>query len=323
MEQQNTNQYEEISLREIIEILLKGKKIIFSITMIMVLLSGMISFFVLDPQYESATTMSITNVNPVTTFNTSNTNVVLSDGEKTEISEALKYANKDVERDISFMFDSLFKYPTTTVEGVIAQMKSPYILKKVIEQLKLDEEIYTVQGLQGQIEATAIEKTNMIEIKVKNNDSKVAADIANAVGKEIVKDISQQNQEYTKKMKDYLGQIIQVEEKKLDEMNKQIEVLDENDLKQNAMKKRLNAKLEVINNTYSALVQKNEQIDLIDKADLGESSVVISSPALEAKHPVEPRKALNVAIALVLGLMIGVFVAFFKAYWESTKVDAK
>ena len=44
---------EEISLREIIEILLRGKWLIAIITIACMLVSGIFSFFVMDPTYEA------------------------------------------------------------------------------------------------------------------------------------------------------------------------------------------------------------------------------------------------------------------------------
>lgn len=50
---------EEISLRELIEALLRGKNIIIAITIIALLISGIINFFVLSPTYEARTTLMV------------------------------------------------------------------------------------------------------------------------------------------------------------------------------------------------------------------------------------------------------------------------
>ncbi|NLL56893.1 MAG: hypothetical protein GX244_00070, partial [Firmicutes bacterium] len=44
---------EEISLRELIEVLLKSKWLIVSITLAALLVSGIVSFFILSPVYEA------------------------------------------------------------------------------------------------------------------------------------------------------------------------------------------------------------------------------------------------------------------------------
>ncbi|MBE3590399.1 MAG: hypothetical protein IMW98_06205 [Firmicutes bacterium] len=46
------------------------------------------------------------------------------------------------------------------------------------------------------------------------------------------------------------------------------------------------------------------------------SSLAITSPAVEPLKPVAPRKALNMAVAAVLGVMVGVFAVFFLDFWR-------
>lgn len=53
---------EEISLREIIETLLKWKGLIAGITVITLVISGVVSFFVLAPTYEARATLLINQV---------------------------------------------------------------------------------------------------------------------------------------------------------------------------------------------------------------------------------------------------------------------
>jgi len=49
---------------------------------------------------------------------------------------------------------------------------------------------------------------------------------------------------------------------------------------------------------------------------------VVNPPEME-EEKVGPRNSLNLAIGTVLGLMLGVFTAFFKHYWESTGKEKK
>ena len=53
------NDYEEIDLRDIFKTINKWKHTIIAVTLICVLLSGIFSFFVLDPVYEASTVVSI------------------------------------------------------------------------------------------------------------------------------------------------------------------------------------------------------------------------------------------------------------------------
>lgn len=49
-----------------------------------------------------------------------------------------------------------------------------------------------------------------------------------------------------------------------------------------------------------------------------ETSLHFSLSTNVPDHPIAPKKALTLAIALVLGAMLGVFVAFFKEYWQNS-----
>jgi len=65
-------------------------------------------------------------------------------------------------------------------------------------------------------------------------------------------------------------------------------------------------------------MDKYEETRITQSGKIGENAVVISSEAMVPVRPVSPKKALNMAIASLLGLMIGTFVALFRAYWIST-----
>lgn len=76
-------------------------------------------------------------------------------------------------------------------------------------------------------------------------------------------------------------------------------------------------KVDINKKTYESFVSKYEELRVAETAKVGELSINVISSAFPPTRPVGPRKALNVAISLVLGLMVGVFVAFFAEYWES------
>lgn len=59
---------EEISLRELIEVILKYKKTIIIVTLAATLVAAVFSFFIIKPAYEATTTLSVTDVTPATGF---------------------------------------------------------------------------------------------------------------------------------------------------------------------------------------------------------------------------------------------------------------
>ena len=89
---------EEISLRELIEILLKQKKIIAIITIVAILASGTISFFVLDPVFQAKTILMASGMNT-------------------------KSANGPETKGIDDLLDNISKYPQMTIEAYKEQIK--------------------------------------------------------------------------------------------------------------------------------------------------------------------------------------------------------
>jgi len=273
----------------------------------------------LDEQYEASTTIAVSDINLTTNGSLPSTNVILSDGQEVDLIELMRQANKDVKKDISTMLDSMLNYQQMSMEALLARVKSPQVLNRVIEKLELDPEIYTLDKMRSILTVNNENGTNVIEIKAKEQDPKLSADIANAVAQELIQNITIQNNKQTQLLKKYVEQLIELEEKKIDELNMQIEALNQNDPGEKATAKRLASKLSILTNTYEALLQKSEQLDLIDKALFGESSIIIASEASEPKEPVFPKKPFNLAIGFVLGLMIGIFIAFFQEYWYQSK----
>lgn len=157
---------EEISLREMIEVLLRGKVTIAVITGVAVLVAGVLSFFVLPPTYEATATVMV-NQAPQQPAQEQGTPEFLA---------------------------TLTRLPQMTIATYAAQVKNPVILRKVLEDLKLSEQ-YTIAQFAAKINVSTPKDTNLMEIKVEDKDPKLAADIANAVAMELVNFVSNMNQQ--------------------------------------------------------------------------------------------------------------------------------
>ncbi|HYE09276.1 MAG TPA: Wzz/FepE/Etk N-terminal domain-containing protein, partial [Patescibacteria group bacterium] len=90
--QQINERYDEISLRETIEVLLKGWRLIAIITAVCLLFSGIFSFFIQEPIYEAKTIL-------MASFAT----------------EKLTSLQKSSE-DIAGILDTISAYPTMTIQ---------------------------------------------------------------------------------------------------------------------------------------------------------------------------------------------------------------
>lgn len=182
---------EEISLRELIEILLKGKTQIALITIVAILASGVISFLVLDPVYEAKTILIASGVNA-------------------------KAQPQPEARNIEELLDSMSQYPQMSIEAYKEQIKNPQILDQVIEELNLDENGISRVNLRNMIDLNTIQNTNLITISVKNNDPVLAADIANTVARKFTAHITEIAKSQADKSSNYIKTQMEIEKENLD-----------------------------------------------------------------------------------------------------------
>ncbi len=262
MEQINRYDYDEISLRELIETLLKGWKLIAIITIICVLASGVFSFFIIDPTYEANTTLMASSA-------TNKLSNVQNDS-----------------GDIEGILDSISSYPVMTIETYKQQVTNPDILQKTIDELKLDKEIYTVAGLKNMITLETIKDTNLIAIKVKNTDPKLATDIANCVAKNFTTFISNMAKDKASKSSQFIKTQLEVEKSKLDEALVELKQFLSQPRGVNELKAEINSKLSELNN-YKDRISKEEvnfQDRLLNK-EMQERELKVSLD--EAKKAIE------------------------------------
>lgn len=419
---------QEISLRELIEALLKNKLLIIGITAVCVLLAFVYSFYMVAPTYQAEAKL------------------IVSD---------LKRNQTNID-NIQGIIDNYASYPNFTVASYKDQIKNPEILFKMREQLQLQPEEYSLGGLANMITIDNPQNTNILSIKVKEQDPELAAAIANTLALNFSDFISTLTQRQASKSLEYIVGQLKVEEENLNKVlaeyktflqqprgvlelesekiskinlltnlkerisqidinrsiaeatlnaarrelnntdrilttkksliddaalynyvqnrkatdssdtltiemfneeinpnylkldnainNAQIQIAEyqsakiqsNNQIKlaqdqleqlqvELAEKKiqsdSLNRKVETAQKTYNAFLDKYEESRLTQSGEIGENAVVVSSEAMIPLRPIAPRKALNVAIAGVLGIMIGVFIAFFKEYWITSGKD--
>ncbi|MFA6809227.1 MAG: Wzz/FepE/Etk N-terminal domain-containing protein [Eubacteriales bacterium] len=144
---------QELDLLQLWEVIKKRWKIIVVFPIIAALLSGIISFFVLDPVYQTSTTLIVGKK--------------VSDDISNQASQLLDYnvlmANKQLAKTY----------------GAIA--KSRTVEENVIKSLKLE---MTAEQLDKKITVDSVMDTEIIGISVVDKDPNLAADIANAMAKQ-------------------------------------------------------------------------------------------------------------------------------------------
>lgn len=145
---------EVIDIRELFFIIKKRLGIILLITIISILTSAIVSIYVLEPVYETYTTMMVG---------------------KTKTQESLiEYS------------DVLLSQKLVKTYGEIAKSKS--VLKVVKNDLKLD---LPIDKLSKKIEVNSVKDTEIIMIKVQDTDPKLARDIANHTARIFMKQVVQ------------------------------------------------------------------------------------------------------------------------------------
>lgn len=144
---------ETIDLREYFGIIKKRFWIIALITVVSAVISGAISYFVLQPVYETTTTLIVdTNQNE-------ETNTVT--GDQFSVSQKLAVTYGEI-------------------------IKSRTVLEPVIKNLRLDE---TYEELAGKITVSPVKDTQIISVGVQDTNPEKAKDIANQIPKVFTKEV--------------------------------------------------------------------------------------------------------------------------------------
>ncbi|MEO3135272.1 Wzz/FepE/Etk N-terminal domain-containing protein [Turicibacter sanguinis] len=142
----------EIDLSEIFGMLKKRWLMIFSLTVIAVIASGIISFFVLVPKYEASTTMLVNY--------------------KQNQEVTMTYSDMQMSQKLVNTYSEI--------------VKSRGIAEDVVKKLKLD---VAPSEIQSMLTVSGVNDTEVIKIKVTNEDPVLAADIANTVSDVFKKEV--------------------------------------------------------------------------------------------------------------------------------------
>lgn len=78
------------------------------------------------------------------------------------------------------------------------------------------------------------------------------------------------------------------------------------------------ANVQRLESALNLLSSKMVEAQMAHSLNLGETTISVVSPALEPRYPVKPRKALNMALAGVLGGFVSVLLTFVLEYMDNT-----
>lgn len=204
---------EEISLREIIETLLKWKGLIAGITVIALVVSGVLSFFVLAPTYEARATLLINQVSKMDVSDV----IFVGLGDSFE---QVKTSEMDVFDPVQAALQSL-SANTMTLETYRQQLKNPYLLQQVIDKLDLNPEKYNVESLADRITVEVPEGANLMHILVSGQDPKEITAIANTLADAFVDFINTQSQQKMVESSNVLADQVSRQDQELDQAIKE------------------------------------------------------------------------------------------------------
>jgi len=311
-EQCNYNyEYDEIDLRDIIKTLGKWKKTIISVTLICTLLSGIVSFFFIDPVYQATTLVAPASLSRLS--DPSNIAYIVTDENYMSVTDSKKMSDN---------VDNIIKLTQVDVSRYPVILTSNEILQSTIKELGLD---LTPAQLKGQIKVESLkEMSDVSQVMVTDTDPELAALIANTL---VNKTASYLNELNSKKMEDLARNLETqqaVAQDNLDEAfanlkryqagNKSPDWV-QNEIELNKLQNEVDRWEDIV----KALSSKILELKVLQSFDSVENKVVVLSPAVVPETPVKPNKMLNIAIAAVLGLMVSVFGAFLMEYLREDK----
>jgi len=146
---------EQIDLRELFGVIIKRAWVIALITVMSVLISGVVTFFILTPVYETSTTMMVSRAQEITDTNMQYQDIL-----------------------ISHRLVNTYREITT----------SNRVLYRAIDALDLD---MTADELRAMVSVTALRDTEIIRISVENTDRNFAANLANVIAQMFMEEVGE------------------------------------------------------------------------------------------------------------------------------------
>ena len=230
---------EEISLRELIEILLKGWKLIAVLTAICIIAAGIFSFYIMDPIYEAKTVLMASYATDKLVNSSSGSD------------------------DLEGILDSISVYPSMTIQTYKEQLKSPEILQSTIDELSLNEEGIDINKLTGMISLETIKDTNLIAIKVTSSNPDIASEIANTLADKFTQFITDMARDHASKSSEFLKSQLEVEKSKLDEASLELKKFLSQPRGVAELQGEVSSMLSMLNSYKTQIVEKEVELSKI------------------------------------------------------------
>jgi capsular polysaccharide biosynthesis protein len=227
--------FEEIDLKELMGVIFKWKWLIAALAVLAVITSGILSFFVLPPVYETKAVLMVTHS-----------------------SDNQRYTRDD---SLEGLAKTLAALPEMTLNTYVGQMKNDTLLEEVVKKLKLANEGYSVSSLKSMISTSIVKDTNLVELKVTNTDPALAALIANTLSEEFLKFISSKNKERMSLSVEVFQEQIAAIEKEMTGTNKSLQEFNSQPRSIAFIEEELKSKLADLTKYQSLHIQTTIELD--------------------------------------------------------------
>ncbi len=164
----------EIDLRRLLNVFRKWSKLIIVMTLLCAFAAGIVSAFILPPVYQANTLLMVAQAT-----------------DKLQSQPTAANTGDDLDQVVN----TISRLPVLTMNTYLGQLQSEALMKRVIKKLDLDEEGITPADLSTMIEAEVVQDSNLIQVKVNNNDPELAARIANTLTEEYLQLMTDKNKE--------------------------------------------------------------------------------------------------------------------------------
>ena len=304
---------ETIDLRELIAIILKGKWIIASITIICVLLAGVVSWFVLPEKYQSTAVVQVES------------GVLPSDTDTDVLS-------KHVSKEFTPLLYTKVIQNEAAINGAFqrAKLNNVFTAANVTTTNEANTNLVNItytsnsaqnaqQELQIVLETAKAEMNRSVQTKLKDLVAMYASE-----EKTLSKDIATITNDYNQLIRNnnlpevLIFQTISNKEMTLNITDTTTKGLASVDGKMQHQLIQLQAQIQAKSEEYRKVLENYQSVKTgLDSFKSDPFIRVIAQPSL-ANGPASPNKMLNVAIGFVLGLMMSVGVVFFRQYWRDS-----
>lgn len=227
---ENQEYTDEISLKELLEVLLKNKFVILLVALTITLISAIYTFIFIEPMYEASLVMM--------PYSVDTSNQMAGTGD-----------------NIEDVLNQLTAYPTLTLETYKEQMTSDAVMIKTIEMLGVSDS-FTYESLKNKITIETNKDSNNIVLKVKDKDSDNAALIANTIKDVFIDFVTQLNQKQLDQSIEFLNTQVAIEKVNLDNALGLLEGF----LKENSSSEELRQELSIKRASRNVLIGEKEAL---------------------------------------------------------------